>query len=154
MDHNPFVIGGIGKGGNIEGGTKISHIITYNTPFRVNGQQVLVSIGLGYIATKNLFSYLFLKSLKATIMLKSSTLVSRLLRTDFKIIIKPPLLVTESPTATTGVPVVLMEISPNTVSRLAAISGNLNDSHQELAEDNGIYWVKNDYSASGVTQEQ
>ena len=79
MDHNPFVISGIGKGGNSEGGNKISHIITYKTPFRVNIQKLLVSIGLGDITTKTLFSYLFLKDLKATIMLESSTLVIRLL---------------------------------------------------------------------------
>ena len=59
-------------------------------------------------------------------MLESSTLVSRLLGTAFKITINLTLLVIESPTAMTGVPAVLMGNASNTVSQMASISGALN----------------------------
>ena len=63
-------------------------------------------------------------------MLESSTLVRGLLGKAFKMTIKPPLLVTEPPTATAGVPSVLTASDPNTVTRLAAIAGTLNDDLQ------------------------
>ena len=92
-DQNPFVIDGIGKGGNSEGRTKISHTITYKTPFRIIVQKVLVSIRLRDISNTTLLSYLLTKALKATIIPESSTLVSRMIEKAFKINIKPPLLV-------------------------------------------------------------
>ena len=92
-DQNPFVIDGIGKGGNSEGRTKIYHTITYKTPFRIIVQKVLVSIRLRDISNTTLLSYLLTKALKATIIPESSTLVSRMIEKAFKINIKPPLLV-------------------------------------------------------------
>ena len=151
-NHNPFIIGDIRKGGNNEGGTKISQIITYKTPFRVNGWKVLFSIDIGDFSTRTLLSYQFFKTPKATIIPESSILVRGLLVTAFKITIKPPLLVTEPPTAKAGVPAVLMENAPNTVSHMEDISGTLNEALQELAEDRGINWYNEGDPASEIAQ--
>eukprot|EP00957_Ditylum_brightwellii_P169727 12918816-Ditylum_brightwellii.AAC.1 len=52
-DQKQFNIRGIGDDTNEEasGGTLITHTISYKTPFFIEGQQVLVMIGLGDIST-------------------------------------------------------------------------------------------------------
>ena len=72
-DQQGFGIGGID--GNADG-AKVTHIITYRTPYMVNGAQLFISLGLGNFGIKTLFSYPLLKALKATILLESGTLIS------------------------------------------------------------------------------
>eukprot|EP00957_Ditylum_brightwellii_P027774 2099107-Ditylum_brightwellii.AAC.1 len=116
VDQQPFGIGGIGldEDGVQQSTARISHIVSYKTPYFLNGQQVLVTIGLGkQVATNTLFSYLLIKALNSTIMLESGTLVSRVLGTAFKLVIKPPTLAAEAPTTPPDIPTVLMAKAPN-----------------------------------------
>eukprot|EP00957_Ditylum_brightwellii_P072671 5522580-Ditylum_brightwellii.AAC.1 len=49
VDQQPFGIGGIGsdQDGGQQSTARITHIISYKTPYRLNGQRVLITIGLG-----------------------------------------------------------------------------------------------------------
>lgn len=129
VDQKGFGIGGIGGD---ERGTRVTHIVTYKTPFRVNGQQVLLSLGLGNFGIKTLFSYPFLKSIRSTIMLESSTLVIGLLRTAFQMVIKQPERAATAPSATEGVPVALMASAPKAVQQLGEISARLDSAMRDL----------------------
>eukprot|EP00957_Ditylum_brightwellii_P126693 9656648-Ditylum_brightwellii.AAC.1 len=114
----PFGIGGIGdrgEKGNGGGGIWITHVISYRTPFVVNGQQVFIMLGLGEVVMNTLFSFPFMNALKATIMLESCTMVSSLLGQAFKLKLRPPRLAASAHLASPGVPVVLMTRAPNTV---------------------------------------
>ena len=85
-DQNSFTIGGIdGKEG-----TKVTHEVSYKTPYKIDGQQLLISLGLGDFGVKTLFSYPFLKYIESSILLESNTLVSGALGESFKLTIKRP----------------------------------------------------------------
>eukprot|EP00957_Ditylum_brightwellii_P169259 12882674-Ditylum_brightwellii.AAC.1 len=71
-------------------------------------------------------------------MLESCTLVSGLLGTAFKLTIKQPVLIREAPTATQGIPTVLMAKAPRTVAQLAAVSSNVGSALADLADDLGV----------------
>eukprot|EP00957_Ditylum_brightwellii_P141401 10773686-Ditylum_brightwellii.AAC.1 len=71
-------------------------------------------------------------------MLESCTLVSGLLGTAFKLTVKQPELVREAPTATQGIPTVLMAKAPRTVAQLAAVSSTVSSALADLADDLGM----------------
>ena len=64
---------------------KVTHLVSYKMPYKINGNQVLISLGLGNFGVKVLFSYPFMEGLKASIILKKNTLVSGALSMAFKI---------------------------------------------------------------------
>ena len=135
-DQKGFDIGGIDG----RGGTRVTHIVSYKTPYKKDGKQVLITLGLGDFGVKTLFSYPFLKSLKASILLESGTLVCGAIGTAFKMSIKRPELPTEAPTASAGVPVALMAPAPNMASQLSAMSSTLISAFKELSIDSGSTW--------------
>ena len=69
-----------------KGGVDVTAVITYKTPFVVNLQQVIVSLALGEAVEFNtIFSWSFLKTMKASIMTVNNALVSGLLGYQFKL---------------------------------------------------------------------
>jgi hypothetical protein len=82
-DTTPFTIGGINGDGPT---TDIDAVISYKTPYVVNGVPVRLTLALGpSVATNSIISYPFLTSIKGTVMLENSTLVSALLGDSYKI---------------------------------------------------------------------
>ena len=79
--------------------TKVSHLVSYNTPYKIYGQQVLISLGLGDFKVKTLLSFTFLKCINASILLESNVLVSGALGEAFKLTIKQPEMPTPSASA-------------------------------------------------------
>eukprot|EP00957_Ditylum_brightwellii_P012619 953717-Ditylum_brightwellii.AAC.1 len=74
-----------------------------------------------------------MKALKATIMLESCTMVSGLLGQAFKLTLKPPRLAESAPSASPGVPVVLMARAPNTVRVIQECSDRVGVVMEDLA---------------------
>ena len=133
-DQNSFTIGGIdGKGG-----TKVTHLVSYKTPYRIDGKQVLISLGLGDFSVKTLFSYPFLKYIKASILLESNTLVSGALGEAFKLTIKRPEMPSTAASAPEGIPLALAALAPQSVQTLAAMSAQLTAGFKEMALDHGM----------------
>ena len=135
MDQKEFGIGGIEGGGQ-----KVTHIITYKTPFFVNGKQMYISLGLGDFGIQTLFSFPFLKKLKATIMLESGTVVSGLLGTAFKLTIKRPDTIGMAPSVSEGIPVALLAKAPLITQTLAVVSSDLTTAFKGLAINKEVAW--------------
>ena len=69
-----------------KGGVDVTAVITYKTPFVVNGKPVTVSLALGEgVACNTIFSWPFLHIIKASIMNKNDSLVSGLLGEQFRL---------------------------------------------------------------------
>ena len=70
----------------VKSGVDISAVITYKTPFVVNGKPVTVSLAIGEgMACKKICSWPLLQTIKASIMTKKNALVSGLLREQFRL---------------------------------------------------------------------
>ena len=86
-DIYPFNINGVDGGkeskqGNI--GVGVTSVITYKTPFVVNGQLVTVYLDREEVVTCNtIVSWPFLQAIKASIMTKNNSLVSVILVYQF-----------------------------------------------------------------------
>ena len=82
-DAYTFNISGVDRGKESEQGKRgaeVSSVITYKTTFVVNGQPVKVSLVLGEgVACNTIFSWTFLRTIKASIMTKNNALISVLL---------------------------------------------------------------------------
>ena len=94
--------------------------------------------GLGDFGVKTLFSYPFLKFIKASILLESNTLVSGALGEAFKLTIKRPEMPTASSSAPEGIPLALSAMAPQSVKVLAEMSAQLTAGFKEMALDYGI----------------
>jgi hypothetical protein len=130
-DQNSFTIGGIdGKGG-----TKVTHLVSYKTPYKIDGQQVLISLGLGDFGVKTLLSYPFLKFIKDSILLESNTLVSGALGEAFKLTIKRPEMPTSAASAPEGIPLAIAAMAPQSVQVLVAMLAQLTAGFKEMALD-------------------
>ena len=88
-DMDPFNISGVDRGKEgeqVKLVVDITAVITYKTPFVVNGKPGTVSPDLGEGATCNtIFSWPFLQTIKASIMTKNNDLVSGLLGEHFRL---------------------------------------------------------------------
>ena len=74
---DPFPIRGIGGRDKGHPAAECITIITYKTPFRVDGVPLVVSFGLREgVACNTVFSYLFLSALKDGVMFENMTLIS------------------------------------------------------------------------------
>ena len=135
MDQKEFGIGGIERGEQ-----KVTHIITYKTPFFVNGEQMYISLGLGDFGIQTLFFFPFLKKLKATIMLESGTVVSGLLDTAFNLTIKRPDTIGTAPSVSEGIPVTLLAQAPFTIQTLTIISSDPNTAFKGIAIHKDVAW--------------
>ena len=135
VDQNSFTIGGIE--GN--GGTRVTHLVSYKTPYRINSKVVIISLGLGDFVVRTLFSYPFPKSLKASILLESNTLVCGALGAAFKLTIKRPEPPSASaPTASDGIPIALMAKASKSVETLSSMSEQLTNAFAQMAIHRGI----------------
>eukprot|EP00957_Ditylum_brightwellii_P051346 3894208-Ditylum_brightwellii.AAC.1 len=71
-------------------------------------------------------------------MLESGTLVSGVLGTAFKLVIKPPTLATEAPTTPLDIPTILMAKAPNMVRTLTAAENTIEEALRQLATDTNV----------------
>jgi hypothetical protein len=72
----PFGLGGVVKGDSEQAGKDIEAIITYKTPYILNGREVLVSLGLGKdVACNTILSWPFLQSLNASLITESQVVI-------------------------------------------------------------------------------
>ena len=113
-------------------------MVSYKTPYKIDGQQVLISLGLGDFGVKTLFSYPFLKFIKASILLESNTLGSGSLGEDFKLTIKRPEMPTSAAFSPEGILLALAAMSPQLVQVLAAISAQLTAGFKKMVLDYGV----------------
>ena len=80
---NPLTIGSVNGDSP---STPLDAIITYKTPYVLNGRPVHLTFALGSsIATNSIVAFPFLQSIKAVLMLENMTLVSSLLGESFPI---------------------------------------------------------------------
>ena len=86
---DPFNVIGVDRekeGEYGKGGVDVTAVITYKTPFVVNGKPVTVSLALGEgVACKTIFSCPFLQTIKSSIMTKNNDLVSGIMREQFSL---------------------------------------------------------------------
>ena len=72
----PFGLGGVVKGDNDQSAKDIEAIITYKTPYVINGREVRVSLGLGQnVACNTILSWPFLQSLNASMITESQVVI-------------------------------------------------------------------------------
>ena len=72
----PFGLGGVVKGDGDQSAKDIEAIITYKTPYVINGQAVHVSFGLGQnVACNTILSWPFLQALNASIVTESRVVI-------------------------------------------------------------------------------
>ena len=111
-DMETFKISGVGSGKEGEedkGGIDVTAVITYKTPFVVNGQQVTVSFALGEgVACNTIFSYPFLYAIKGSVLTESNTLVSGMLGETFRLELMIPPRAREAPKTVGGMPTSLV----------------------------------------------
>ena len=89
-------------------GVDVTAVITYKTPFVLNGKPVTVSLALGEgVACNTIFSWKFLQTIKASIMTNNDALVSGLLGENFRLEMVVPKRAKESPKTLEGLPVSL-----------------------------------------------
>ena len=80
-------------------------IITYKTPYVVNGQPVVVSFGLKEgVACNMVFSYPFLSALKASVIFDNMTLMSGWLGEALSLEAMVPMQAAQAPSVPAGVP--------------------------------------------------
>ena len=91
---DPFNISGVdkrGKSEQVNGGVDVTKVITYKISFVVNGKPVTVSLALGEVVTCNtIFLWLFLKTIKASIITEKNALISVLLGEQFRMEVMVP----------------------------------------------------------------
>ena len=101
-DLDPFNISGLDGGKESEqrkGGVDVTAVITYKTPFVVNGLPVILSLALGEgVACNTIFSWPFLHTIKDSIITKNNALVSGLLGEQFRLEMMVPQRSKEAPT--------------------------------------------------------
>ena len=117
-DVDPFNISGVDRGKESETGKlgiNITTVITYKTPFVVNGQLVTVYLALGEgVACNTTFSWPFMKTIKTLITTKNNALVSGIMGYQFKLDMMVPQRPKDQPKAPEGIPVSLSFAIPET----------------------------------------
>ena len=110
-DMDPFNICGVYAGKDsdqLKGGVDVTAVITYKTPFVLNGKLMTVSFALvEEVACNTIFPWPLLQTIKASIMTNNNALVIRLLGKQFRLEMMVPQRAKESPKTSEGHPVSL-----------------------------------------------
>ena len=89
-----------------KGGVDFTSVVTYKTPFVVNGKPVTVSLDLVEgVACNTTFLWLFLQKIKASITTKNNALVSGILGEQFSLEMMVPQRAKEATKTSEGLPV-------------------------------------------------
>ena len=133
----PFGLGGVVKSGTShEERHDIEAIITYHTPYSINGREVVVSFGLGKeVATNTILSWPFIQAIAGSILTESNTFVSGKLGEVLRMESIVPLRAETAPTVPKAVSKTFAAFPPSFDK--AAVAFRMSELQQAIAEAAG-----------------